>query len=865
MTQRKHTAIAASAKRHVLATAISVAILATTGASAYGQDAAPKTQQASRTALEEVIVTGTKREVAAQDVPIAITALSAEQLDNTFRNDILAVSDLAPGVTMGQMVGFRAVSGGIRGTGSNSILTTQDASTAIIVDEFGLNNVQAQFVEAFDVERIEIFRGPQGTLFGKNSTGGAISVVTKRPVIDEMSADVEYQFGAYSVNDAKMDKLKVALNVPLIDNTLAMRVSYIRDQDDGYFTNDKESSPFPELMPIWQPIFGDTPPPLPPELDTTDQGGGENIGGVDVEASKVKLLWTPNENYEAYFIAERLRDRSDSPPGVNETPSIGEVDPTTGPQFQLNALLGFFSIHDNNEDVYSSGITDACFNKKAFCINEGHQVDVDGFYLHQKYVHDDFTYQLIAGYREQQERLPSTYTGEAFQSLFDAARSLEREATQLEFRMSSDMDGPFNYTAGATYQEDNVDFVVYQTVGLLSLVTFLPDGFLDERGYMNLDLDYINDPQMQRAVQDRTTYAAYFDGSYDVNDRLTLTAGLRWTLDKKEFQRQMNPGGPCTDLTPAKDAVTVDGECLDARSTAWSRTGLPLTSMDPYDLYLPDSAYALNADLDDEWEKITYRLVADYQLTDEALLYGSYSTGFISGGYTEQCSSAETCIPYDEETNWNLEGGLKARWWEGKLQTNFAVYYTRYEDLIRSQVVPFTDAFGNTTQETVNVNVGESTAYGMEAEISWVVTDAFRLDLTGAYLKHEYEDFTLDGYGDLSDLDVPYSPEWMWSAAGLYDWNLDSAGSVTLNVSANYQSEAEMSVFNSLYSQMDSRLLVDAALTWRDADERYKVTFWGKNLTDEEYRIGANPVAGLWNFTYYGRPMSYGVEIGAYF
>jgi len=374
-----------------------------------------------------------------------------------------------------------------------------------------------------------------------------------------------------------------------------------------------------------------------------------------------------------------------------------------------------------------------------------------------------------------------------------------------------------------------------------------------------------NITQILYETQETTSIAAFAQMDYNLTDDLTMTAGLRWTLDKKEFQRQMNPGGPCTDLTPAKDAVTVDGECLDARSTAWSRTGLPLTSMDPYDLYLPDSAYALNADLDDEWEKITYRLVADYQLTDEALLYGSYSTGFISGGYTEQCSSAETCIPYDEETNWNLEGGLKARWWEGKLQTNFAVYYTRYEDLIRSQVVPFTDAFGNTTQETVNVNVGESTAYGMEAEISWVVTDAFRLDLTGAYLKHEYEDFTLDGYGDLSDLDVPYSPEWMWSAAGLYDWNLDSAGSVTLNVSANYQSEAEMSVFNSLYSQMDSRLLVDAALTWRDADERYKVTFWGKNLTDEEYRIGANPVAGLWNFTYYGRPMSYGVEIGAYF
>ena len=124
-------------------------------------------EQDSSGVIEEVIVTGTKREESAQDVPIALTAISEEQLAKQFRNDILALGEMSPGVALGQVAGFRAVAGGIRGTGQNSILVTQDSSVVLLVDEMGLSNVQAQFVELFDVDRIEVYRGPQGTLFGK--------------------------------------------------------------------------------------------------------------------------------------------------------------------------------------------------------------------------------------------------------------------------------------------------------------------------------------------------------------------------------------------------------------------------------------------------------------------------------------------------------------------------------------------------------------------------------------------------------------------------------------------------------------------------------------------------------------------------
>ena len=223
-------------RRSITTSALAVAVGLALSAPSFAQDPAPAAAPApaaQQSGLETVTVSGTKREEASQDIPIAITAISENALAQTFRNDILAVSDMSAGVALGQMAGFRAVSGGIRGTGQNSILVTQDASVAILVDEIGLNHVQSQFVELFDVERVEVYRGPQGTLFGKNATGGAISIVTKRPEMNVFSGDAELQFGMFDSNNGKIGKGKLAINIPVVEDKLAIRLTGIIDYDDG--------------------------------------------------------------------------------------------------------------------------------------------------------------------------------------------------------------------------------------------------------------------------------------------------------------------------------------------------------------------------------------------------------------------------------------------------------------------------------------------------------------------------------------------------------------------------------------------------------------------------------------------------------
>lgn len=861
------------------AMALAVSLASTPAAFAQQEETERRGQRA---ALEEIVVTGTKRDQAAQDVPISITAFSEEQLDRTFRNDILAVAEMAPGVSMGQLPGFRAIGGGIRGTGQNGILVTQDSSVVVLVDEFGLSNVQAQFVEMFDVEQVEVYRGPQGTLFGKSATGGAISITTKRPEMNERYADIETQLGRFTGGDVDADIFKVrgAINLPLIEDKLALRVTAIYDYDEGYYDNSKDTATFPEFMPIYAGLADSlgttTDALLPPELDTQHSGSGENLNGTDIFAGTVKLLWQPTENYEAFFKYEMLRDHSGTVPGVHESPE--------GEGFLL-PLLGFPGIQEAGHDnVYETGVTNQCVdgNPDGLCLLGDQRIEVDGVHLHQRFDLDQVTVKLLTGYREQKEILPNTYVGEAFTSMFDASRNTVKDSLQIELRVNSSFDGPFNFVGGASFTEESTDMLAYSTVGLSGLLTTLPSedptnanpliagGTLDTRGFLNLDLDFINDPATTNTRQDRETWALYFDGSYMLTPDLTFSAGIRYTKDKKDFFRRANPGGPCSAQTPAKDQRIIDGACLDARSNAVSRAGPEITMADVQAFSLPDGlTFGINNGFSDSWEEVTWRAVFDYRFDDDVMGYLSYSTGFISGGFTETCSSLQTCQPFDAETNWNLETGLKAQFLDNTVQTNGAIFYTRYEDLIRSQVLPFTNQFGVTTQETVNVNAGESEAYGVELESIWLPTSNLAFNFSASWLQHDYREFEIDlgaGLQDFSDLEVPYSPEWKVVAGVTFDQYLDHGrGSITWNTSINYQAEAETSVFEPTFSQMESRKLWDANVTWRDESEKYKVTFWAKNLLDETHRIGANSVGTLWNFTSYGRPRSLGVEFGVRF
>ena len=280
-----------------------------------------------RLSIEEVTVTGTKRDVAQQDLGVAVSTITEQQLERTFRNDVTALTQMAPNVNITMQNGFNAVAGGIRGTGFISILVTKDPSVGITVDDFAFNHVQAQFVEMFDIEQVEVYRGPQGTLFGKNTTGGAITFTTKKPVLGEFFGDIEASYGQYASNDSDETKFNFAINFP-IGETVAVRLAAISDKSQGYYTNDKP------MGGTFLCFACDGPgQPTTTEIFTKypTTGDGSDIGGKDVLAAKLKVRYQPSDNYMADFIYEYVRDRSDTVAAANETPSTeGYIWPIIG-------------------------------------------------------------------------------------------------------------------------------------------------------------------------------------------------------------------------------------------------------------------------------------------------------------------------------------------------------------------------------------------------------------------------------------------------------------------------------------------------------------------------------------------------------
>ncbi len=844
-------------RRALLAAAASVVVAVPAVAQEEPQDA-PQDAQQSIGSLEEVIITGTKRDTASQDVPIALSAISTTDLQRSPINDVRALQNLAPGLVLSNPAGFNATGGGMRGTGTNIILVTQDAPVSFLVDEFVLSHVTSQFLTLFDTQQIEIYRGPQGTLFGKNTTGGVIAVTSKKPKLGEYGAETQFAYGQYR-NGADTSSVKAAINVPL-GETLAFRMAAIYDNDAGYYTNDKATATYPRNVPIWG-AFGIPMGTLPPDgIDLNNRGTGGRLGGKDVIAAKAKLLWEPNESYSALLIGEVVRDRSDSPPGVNESTAT-----------DLLTALGFPGIQlAGQTDVFSTAITGNADIK----MDQGHKVDTEGLYLTQSYKLGIGEIKSVTGYRQEQQRLPSTYTGEAFLTLFDSTRNTERFTFQQELRFASNFDGPFNFVAGGNYFQDAFNFRAFFQVGLVGLLPVtdpVTGTFLTPSGRVSLDTSVFRDYQLQTTSQQRTEYALFWDGSYEISERFRLSAGLRYSKDEKDFDRLVDGGGLCTALTPAADRRTVGGICRDVRSQNISRAGILPRQWDGRTNPLPRASFGTDVLATDSWNKLTWRTVLDFKPADGQMLYLSYATGFLSGGFSETCATVSRCA-YDPETNNNLELGYKADLFNNKLRLNASAFLTKYKELQRAVVAVYTSADGSSQQETVTVNTGSSEVKGIDVEATWVPRDNLRIGASLGWLDHKYGSDAIlpDLRGgsapvDLTQFDVPFSPELKFGLNVAYDVALNSGSRLTLQADVNHQDEAETDVFNGANTQMQKRTLLGASVTFHDKDERWSATLYGANLTDEVYRIAALPVAGLWNFTNYGPPRSVGVTLNMNF
>lgn len=787
----------------------------------------------AQSVLEEVLVTATRRGATdIQTTPISVTALSSETLDDMVIQDLSDITVAVPGLVNGNSPSFKTFQPSMRGVGKADIIVYIESPIGVSVDDFVLPHVQTTALEPFDIESVEVLRGPQGTLFGKNTTAGVINVRTIQPELNNRHVEGQFSYGEFN-----------NMNVKFAGNygtdTLAFRIAGIYQKSDGYYEAGKVSNSF-------NPFTG------APE---TFAGDGSDLAGDDVFSGRFKAKWAPNQSFEARFTYEIIRDNGDSPVSVNESPS-GLVFPALG-----------FSGVTSGDPIEQSGHSDRC---DVICLDSGHQVDVDGFYLNMDWEIGAYTLHSVTGYREEKARLASTFMGEVRTSLFDATRDNDRDTFQQEFRVDSNFNGPVNFVTGVFYQEDDTNFCVTQALGLVDFFgpAASPNAALGAAGLPLLATNTWNDnPSVLCNQQKATAMAIFGDMTWQVTDTFSLGGGVRQSYENKKwagraqtfFQFLNGPGAADENLINTLD------EPLDAGDFERFPFGV--------------------ARREGSWTNPSWRITVGYEPSDDWFFWMTRSHSVKSGAFNDQVGTFTSGVPtpltndlqlspIDPEFADSIEIGVKADLFNNRVRANLVYFDVTYDDAQRRASTTFTLPGGGSFQETGFFNAAKLSVKGVEFEGSWLAMEGLTFTGNFAYNDAKFKEFAIDTNFD-GTIDLDFSglrpdrtPKWMGALRATYEHGAGKWGSLRHNIMWSYQSGTVYN-FSELSRDLDGRVdahnLVNWSSTFTDQSGKYFVRVFGKNLLDERYRTASRTVSVLWIDSSFAAPRWFGAEFGAHF
>ena len=720
---------------------------------AQAQEAAPVGEQVS--SVDDIIVSARRRDEALKDVPVAVSAFSAEQLEQKGSADITELTRSAPSLTLQAARGSNStLISFIRGVGQQDPLWGFEPGVGLYMDDVYIARPQAAVLDIFDIQRIEILRGPQGTLYGRNTIGGAIKYVTKRIDADEPQGQVRASHGSYNQRD-----LVASAELPFNDK-FAVSAAVARYLRDGYGTN----------------------------LNT----GNEHYN-KDVTAARFSAEWTPTDNLFFRLAGDIVKDDSNARHGHRElAPSPADV-------YDTNAGAG-----DANR-VESKGLSlTGEWNVNEWLTLKSVTAQRDGL-TRGNIDFDNLPAPILD--------IPARYDDDQFSQEFQAVFSGDR----------------WSGVAGVYYLDATASGAFDTVLGLANLTT-LTSGSVDTK-----------------------SYAVFGDFSYDVTDALSVSVGARWTHDEKTgtvFRRQY----------------------LGIRSPGFGNgAAVPIAA--------PRTDYTATK----EFEKFTPRVSVSYKLTPDLTTYVSWGEGFKSGGFDMRGDAVlypDTVKGYRPETVETWEIGLKGSLFDNRLNFATAIYDSSYED----QQITTQYPAGATVASVVD-NVGSSSIRGWEFEGRLRVTDNLTLNGMLSYTDAKFEQFmayiptgplnsscpTQPGcVVDVSDQrDFQNTPEWTGSIGATYTHWMENGSSLAFIPSASYRGDYQLFETASPILDQEAFWMFDASLVWTSSNDRLTVGVHGKNLSDEQYRVGGYVFPGaLFGDSligYYGAPRTVTATVGLKF
>jgi len=829
--------------RHFLWRSSAAAALVAAGAAmpslAYAADAqaaapadtAAAPQTGTNEGLSDIVVTALRRNSNLQTTPVAVSAIDSQLIRQVSPRDIGDLAAFVPNFSASTITNFNAASFAMRGVGQTSIIVYFEPPVAVLVDDFVVASVQTQLLDTFDIAQVEVLRGPQGTLFGKNTTGGAVTVRTKRPEQGVIGVEGRVQLGSFNTRN-----LQLAANVPVTDK-LALRFVVGSENSDGFYRNGA----------CYGPVTGSVANKFNGRSGCLD---GKKAGGKEVISMRAKALWEPSDSIHLLFQYERLRDRSETVPSVNENGLY------TGTAPFLTDLVGAIRPNPNSSDPLNNA---AVSNREDALIKmqSGQRISVDGFYFNADI---DFSFgklTSVTGWRSQRSRIPNSYAGAVPiaadgqpLSFFDATRDDNRRTFQQELRLATNTGGPFDAVIGGFYQHESIDFCVAQILGFLDLTNGpLPFGNWNDTPYILCN------------AQKSRSKAVFAEGSYKITPELTFTAGARYTWEDKTWYGRQQAFIPT--LGGGFDPTIKLNEALDA-------------SVFKY----PAGVVTVRNSV----SKPTFRASLGWQAQPDLYLYATYSRGFKGGGFNDQIggfapftnlagvtdfdafrAAARATRP---ETADSFEVGVKSELFDRRLRLNLTGFYVKYKDLQKQLNVPLI-VNGQSNQVTIFVNAASATVKGIEAEATAKLFDGFTLRGVLGFQDAKYDQYTAAGAGyNLATAPLDRAPKWQWTLDGTYQVPVSDNFKLVANASAAYTARnLNTQAINDPLGNtfLNARTLVNASLTLSQMDDKYYVRVMARNLTDQRYRIASQNVAGLWLNSNFGAPRYFGGELGVKF
>jgi iron complex outermembrane recepter protein len=716
-------------------------------------------------AISEVVVTARKREENLQNTPIAISAYSAADIESRALDNLSQIAASTPSLAIApapQSGNPGASSVFLRGVGQLDFTLFTDPGVGIYLDGVYIARSIGSMLDFVDIQRIEVLRGPQGTLFGRNTIGGAVNVISAPP---------SHELGGSAIlTTGKFDRIQFQGNVsiPLSDTFLTKFSGFVQKRD-GYVER----------------------------VQT-----GQDVGNDNALAGRAQFLWDASSNFTVQLSVDATR-RHEHPGALVLLQASGFgfsaagqrfTTPHANPPTAFNQRLG--GVCATNPDSSTACWGAAQVTGDPFKTNDtfgnANDLDIWGTNLTLDWNLGPLAVKSITAYRD----LRSNSVRDTDHSPFSFL-SLTFDDTQNQ------LSEELQFTGSAFQNRLKMLFGLY---------------YFKEHGTESYDsLNAVTFDGVANINATNTNYAAFTENTFDITNRLHLTAGLRWTHEEKQFQvfypvtQDFNGPAP-----PSLGSLIVGDDTLKKRT----------------------------------FEKATPRYTFSADVTDDVMAYATYSEGFKSGGYNGRYTAPVPApIPFNPEFIKQYEVGLK---YQGhRVRFNLAAFHSKYTDIQISYRPDPTQVL------TVIGNAAEGRIDGVEAEFSLVPVHNLRIEGGLSYLdaKYTHLDGGLAPAGVTLNTPFVNTPEVSGNLSVSYNFALGASGSVMPRIDYSYRTKVALDNTNSLFLRQPAVGLLSASVGWMSADELWRVALGGTNLSDERYLVtGAFNGAGGLAEGLYGRP-----------